>query len=111
MKMSLAAVAAVAGPLVMTPAAAPAMAAPTESALLMCVGSEPIEVTGFGRGQVLQVVGSNDVFVVTFAQLTKSGKVVFNNPGLTSGPDIITCTTTTPSETSFLFRGFFTPRS
>ncbi len=110
MKNVLAVVAAVAGPLVLAAATAtPVMAAPTESATLKC-GSTEYEVTGFGRGQVLQVVGSNSVFVVTFAQLAESGKVVFDNPGLTSGGDIVTCTTTSPLGTSFIFRGFFTPR-
>ena len=109
--MTLVAVAAVAGPLVLTAAAAPAVAAPTESALLTCAGSDPVAVTGFGRGQVLQVVGSNEVFVVTFAQL-ESGRVVFNNPGLADARDVVACTTTSPiSGTSFTFRGFFTPRS
>lgn len=110
MKTKLAAVAALAGPLVLTVAtAAPVMAAATESASLQC-GSAEYEVTGFGRGQVLQVVDSNDVFVVTFAQLG-SGQVVFNNPGLADAGHIVTCTTTAPSGTPFIFRGFFTPRS
>ena len=85
------------------------MAAPTDSAVLEC-GSTEYEVTGFGRGQVLQVVDNNDVFVVTFAQLSESGRIVFNNPGLSDGGDIVTCTTTTPLGTDFLFQGFFTPR-
>lgn len=109
MKMRLAAVAAIAGPLSLISAAAPAVAAPTESAELDC-GSAQYEVKGFGRGQVLRVVGSNSNFVVTFAALA-SGKVVFDNPGLTSGGDIVSCTTTTPAGTAFSFRGFFTPRS
>ena len=111
MKLTLAAVAALAGPLVLTgAAAAPAGAAPTESALLTCAGLDPVAVTGFGRGQVLQVVGSNEVFVVTFAELA-SGRVVFDNPGLVDARDVVTCTTTSPvSGTAFTFRGFFTPR-
>lgn len=110
MKMGLAAVAAIAGPLLLTAAAAPAVAAPTASAALKC-GSAQHEVTGFGRGQVLQVVGSNDVFVVTFAQIA-SGRVVFDNPGLADAGDVVTCTSTAPvSGTSFVFRGFFTPRA
>lgn len=112
MRMTLAAVAAVAGPLVLTAAAAPAVAAPTESAPLTCDGSTSVEVTGFGRGQVLQVVGSNSVFVVTFAQLKDSGAVVFNNPGLATGASIVECTATSPvgAKRPFVFRGFFTPR-
>lgn len=66
MRTRLTAVAAIAGPMVvLTTAAAPAMASPTESAQLDC-GTVQYEVTGFGRGQVLQVVGSNSNFVVTF---------------------------------------------
>ncbi len=110
MNMRLAAVAATVGSCVLGVAAAPAVAAPTESALLRCDGSAPVEVTGFGRGQVLQVVGSNSVFVVTFAQLEDSGRIVFNNPGMPNGGDIVTCTTTSPSGTDFTFQGFFTPR-
>ncbi len=114
MKMTLA-IAAVAGPLVLTAAAAPAVAAPTESALLTCVGSDPVAVTGFGRGQVLQVVGSNSVFVVTRAQITSgpsTGLVVFDNPGLASSTDVVECTATSPVGLmrSFVFQGFFTPR-
>lgn len=107
--MRLAVVAAIAGPLSLTAAAVPAVAAPTGPAPLTC-GSEQYEVTGFGRGQVLQVVGSNRVFVVTRAQLA-SGPVVFDNPGLANGAGIVDCTATSPiSGTSFIFRGFFTPR-
>lgn len=110
MRTIRAAVAAVAGTVVLTAAAAaPALAAPTDAATLTC-GSAQYEVTGFGRGQVLQVVGSNAVFVVTFAQLAASGRVVFDNPGAGHGADVVTCTTTTPSGTAFRFRGFFTPR-
>lgn len=109
-RMTLLAVAAVAGPLVLTAAAAPAVAAPTEFAPLTCDGVTPLEVTGFGRGQVLQVVGGNRVFVVTFARLEESGAVVFDNPGSSNRGDIVTCTTTSPSGTGFTFRGFFTPR-
>ncbi len=110
MRTRLAAVAAIAGLMVvLTTAAGPAMASPTESAQLDC-GSVRYDVTGFGRGQVLQIVGSNSNFVVTFAELA-SGKVVFNNPGMTDADDIITCTTTTPGTgTFFTFRGFLTPR-
>ncbi len=110
MRTRLTAVAAIAGPMVvLTTAAAPAMASPTESAQLDC-GTVQYEVTGFGWGQVLQVVGSNSNFVVTFAELA-SGEVVFNNPGMTDADDIITCTTTTPgTKTFFTFRGFLTPR-
>ena len=108
MKMRLAAVAATVGPLVLGVVAPPAVASPTESALLKCRGSAPVEVTGFGRGQVLQVVGTNSVFVVTFAQLKDSGQVVFDNPGMTSSADVVRCTTTSPSGTSFIFQGFFT---
>ena len=111
MNRTLAAVAAVAGPLALTAAAAaPAAAAPTGSAELVCAGLEPVLVTGFGRGQVLQVVGSNAVFVVTSAALA-DGSVVFDNPGLADADDVVTCTTTSPvSKASFTFRGFFTPR-
>ena len=110
MNIRPAAVAVMAIPLALIAAAAPAMGAPTESALLVCEGSAPVAVTGFGRGQVLQVVGSNDVFVVTFAEL-ESGRIVFNNPGLADAGDVVTCTTRSPvSGTSFIFAGFFTPR-
>ena len=84
MTTRLFAVAATVAPFILGVAAPPAVASPTESALLKRRGSAPVEVTGFGRGQVLQVVGSNSVFVVTFAQLKDSGQVVFDNPGMTA---------------------------
>jgi hypothetical protein len=108
MNTRLFAVAATVAPLVLGAVAPPAAASPTESALLKCRGSAPVEVTGFGRGQVLQVVGTNSVFVVTFAQLKDSGQVVFDNPGMTTSADVVRCTTTSPSGTSFIFQGFFT---
>jgi hypothetical protein len=110
MRTRLGAVGAIAGPIVVLAAtAAPALATPTESAQLDC-GAVQYEVTGFGRGQVLHVVGSTSTFVVTFAQLA-SGRVVFDNPGLADARDVVTCTTTSPvTGTSFMFRGFFTPR-
>lgn len=86
-----------------------AFGAETQSADLLCGGTKFV-VTGFGRGEVLHVVGSNANFVVTFAQIVSSGRVVIDIPGQT-GVDVITCTTTTPSGTDFTFKGFFTPRS
>jgi hypothetical protein len=74
------------------------------------VGQTQYEVTGFGRGQVLKVVDSPSNFVVTYAQLG-GGQVLFDNPGQRDAGDIVTCTTTAPSGTSYTFRGFFTPRS
>lgn len=111
MRTRLAAAAAIAGPLILAAGAGPAMAAQTDSATLTC-GTQSFEVTGFGRGQVLQVVGSNGVFVVTFAQLEDSGTVVFDNPGLATGASIVECSATSPvgAKRPFVFRGFFTPR-
>ena len=89
---------------------ASASAATTASARLDC-GSVHFEVTGFGRGQVLHVVGSESRFIVTKATLDSSGQVVFAAPGLAEGANIVTCTTTSPigEERSFTFEGFFTP--
>ncbi len=91
--------------------AGPAHAAATDSSVLTC-GATSYEVTGFGRGQVLHVVGGVNVFVVTFAQLVHSDQVVFDNPGLSDVQDLVTCTATSPiSDRTFIFRGFFTPRA
>jgi len=88
--------------------AAPAHAAPTPSAALVC-GTTTVDVTGFGRGQVLQVVDSTQVFVVTRAEI--AGRVVFDAPGQEGKVDVVRCTTTSPaSGTEFTFSGFFTPR-
>lgn len=89
--------------------AAPAHAAPTASAPLVC-DSRTVEVTGFGRGQVFQVVGSTETFIVTRAEA--AGRLVFDNPGQKGMADIVQCTTTSPvSGTNFTFLGFFTPRT
>lgn len=89
--------------------ASPAVAAPTESAPLDC-GGTVVDVTGFGRGQVLHVVGSTTRFVVTRA--VTGGTVVFEAPGQAGTADLVSCTVTSPgSERQFLFEGFFTPRS
>ncbi len=90
--------------------AGPARAAATDPSVLRC-GATSYEVTGFGRGQVLHVVGGLNQFVVTFAQLADTGRVVFNNPGLSDVQDLVTCTATSPDTgRAFIFRGFFTPR-
>jgi hypothetical protein len=69
------------------------------------------DVTGFGRGQVLHLVGSTEQLVVTFAQRQPSGQVVFDNPGLGDTPDLLTCSTTSPiTGQAFTVRGFLTPR-
>ena len=82
-----------------------AAAAPTESAVLGC-GSNSYTVEGFGRGQVLHVVGSTSNYVVTRAVLG-DGTVVFNSPAKADRPLVI-CTTVTPAGRSFTFTGFFT---
>ena len=87
--------------------AAPAQAAPTASAELTC-GSTAVVVTGFGRGQVLHVVGQETNFVVVRAET--GGTVVFDNPGQAGRTDVVDCTTTTPAGRDFRFAGFFTPR-
>ena len=87
--------------------AAPAQAAPTASAELTC-GSTTVVVTGFGRGQVLHVVGQEASFVVVRAET--GGTVVFDNPGHVGRADVVDCTTTSPSGRDFRFSGFFTPR-
>lgn len=89
--------------------ALPANAAATGSATLRC-GTSQVEVTGFGRGQVLHVSDSTSRFVVTRAEL-ESGQVVFVAPGHTGAEDIVSCTVTSPSGTAFAFDGFFTPVS
>ena len=87
----------------------PAQAAETESSVLKCDNNIKVSVTGFGRGQVLHVVGSNTDFIVTTATLTRTGVTVFDMPGQDSNADIVTCTTTSPSGTRYTFEGFFTP--
>ena len=89
--------------------AAPASAAATEAATLTC-GARSYQVTGFGRGEPLHVVGSTSTFVVTYARLEPSGQVVTDIKGQRAAGDLVTCTTTAPSGTAFTFRGFFTPR-
>jgi hypothetical protein len=86
----------------------PAHAAPTDPATLVCEGREEVQVTGFGRGQVLQLVGSTQTFVVTRA--VTGGVTVFDNPGQARRADLVDCTTTTPRGTDYEFTGFFTPR-
>ncbi len=91
-----------------TALAGPASAAPTEAAPLKC-GATTVLVTGFGRGQVLHVVGEQQRFVVTRAQIGEA--VVFDNPGQAGRDDIVECTATSPlSGRAFAFEGFFTPR-
>lgn len=87
-----------------------AAAAEAPSAVLDCGSNGSYEVTGFGRGESLRVVGTTSNFVVTFARLEPSGVVVMDIPGQQGRADVLTCTTTTPSGTAFTFRGFFTPR-
>lgn len=85
----------------------PAEAAPTASAELRC-GATTVIVTGFGRGQVLHVVGNLQNFVVTRAET--GGQVVFDNPGQAGMADVVACTATSPTGRTFSFEGFFTPR-
>ncbi len=87
------------------------VAAPTDSAPLDCGGGQVFEVAGFGRGQVLHLVGGTKQLVVTFAQRQPSGQVVFDDPGLADAPDVLTCQATSPvTGQAFTFRGFLTPR-
>lgn len=85
--------------------ATPALAAPTESAVLDC-GSTSYTVDGFGRGQVLHVVGSTSNFIVTRAVLA-GGTVFFDSPAAADRP-LVTCKTVTPAGRAFTFTGFFT---
>jgi len=87
----------------------PASAAATESATLTC-GDRSYLVTGFGRGEPLHVVGSTSTFVVTYARLEPSGRVVTDIKGQRGAGDVVTCTATAPGGSAFTFRGFFTPR-
>ncbi|MDP9407332.1 MAG: hypothetical protein M3P95_05535, partial [Actinomycetota bacterium] len=99
-------------PVGLTGLAVPASTGSTDSAPLACGPAGVFEVTGFGRGQVLHLVGGTQQFVVTFAQRQLSGQVVFDNPGLAAAPDLLTCQATSPvSGQVFTFRGFLTPRS
>jgi hypothetical protein len=93
------------GALVLT---TPAHAAPTPSAPLVCDGAA-VDVTGFGRGQVLHVVGTEQRFIVTRAETATAG-VVFEAPGQAGRDDVVSCSVTSPSGREFLFEGFFTPR-
>ena len=90
----------------------PALAAPTASAPLDCGAAGGYVVDGFGRGQVLHVVDSTVEFIVTRAQAVVNGKpvTVFEAPGLAEAEHVVTCTTTSPTGTSYVFDGFFTPR-
>lgn len=88
--------------------AAPASAAPTASAVLVC-GRSAVPVDGFGRGQVLHVVGSPTNFVVTRAVLA-DGTVVFDSPAAADRTTVV-CTTTAPAGSRYTFTGFFTPAS
>ena len=85
-----------------------AHAAETESATLTC-GPQSFTVTGFGRGEVLHVVGSNANFVVTFAQIEPSGQVIIDVRGHQDRDNTVTCSATTPTGKPYTFRGFFTP--
>ena len=92
-----------------TLAVGPAAAAETQSAPLVCDNGRTATVTGFGRGQVFHVVGTNENYVVTSARLS-TGELLFEAPGAERGrTNLVTCTTTSPvSGTSYVFRGFFT---
>lgn len=91
--------------LVLGASAAPALAAPTDSAVLDC-GESAFVVDGFGRGQVLHVVGSTSNFIVTRAEV--GGTVVFDSPSR-ADRTLVTCTTVSPgSNKAFTFTGFFT---
>ena len=86
----------------------PALAGTTASAPLVC-GDRTVEVTGFGRGQVLQAVDGTSRFVVTRA-VSGDAPPVFDNPGQAGGDDVVECTATSPtSGRTFVFEGFFTP--
>lgn len=85
----------------------PAQAASTDSADLVC-GDTTVTVSGFGRGQVLHVVGQAGTFIVTRA--ASGDDVLFEAPGQAGKADIVTCATTSPSGRAFMFQGFFTPR-
>ena len=85
--------------------ATPALAAPTESAVLDC-GSSSYTVNGFGRGQVLHVEASKSKFVVTRAVL-EDGTVAFDSPSAADRP-LVTCATVTPDDKAYTFTGFFT---
>jgi hypothetical protein len=68
-------------------------------------------VTGFGRGEALHVVGTNQNFVVTYARLEPSGQVVTDIAGQRDRADLLTCTTVSAlSGTQYTFKGFLTPR-
>jgi hypothetical protein len=87
-----------------------ATAAEKEQAVLTC-GNQQYLVSGFGRGQVLHVVGSTSNYVVTYARLEPDGPVLTDIKGQRDKRDIVTCTATSPlSGRSFTFKGFFTPR-
>lgn len=89
-------------------AAGPAAAGETAAAPLVC-GNTTYSVTGFGRGQALHVVGSNQNFVVTRAQLS-TGEVVFEAKGQQKNESKVECTAKSPeSDRTFIFEGFFTP--
>src|SRR5687767_15097933 len=83
-------------------------AKPTEEATLYC-GSQQYTVSGFGRGEVLHVSGSNLNYVVTYARVEPNGPVVIDIKGQQDKTDVVTCTVTTPFGTTFTFKGFFTP--
>ena len=84
-----------------------AHAAQTEASELKCPGTT-VSVTGFGRGEVMHVVGSNANFVVTSA-VNAAGQTLIDVPGQRDRSRIVTCTTTSPWGTDYTFEGFFTP--
>ena len=90
-----------------------ANAKPTEEAVLTC-GDQEFLVSGFGRGNVLHVSGSTTNYVVTFAQVESEpdGPIIIDIKGQRDKEDIITCSATSPiTSRTFIFQGFFTPRS
>jgi hypothetical protein len=84
-----------------------AEAADTEAADLLC-SDGAVRVTGFERGEVLHVVGSNRNFIVTSA-VNATGQTVFDIPGHRNRAGIVTCAATTPAGKDYTFQGFFTP--
>lgn len=87
---------------------ASAHAAQTEASTLSCANGVSVSVTGFGRGEVLHVVGSTSNFVVTSAVNDLTGQTVIDVPGQNRN-NVVACKTITPSGTHYTFKGFFTP--
>lgn len=81
------------------------------SASLACGRDGAYTVSGFGRGDALQLTTDTSNFVVVYGVNRDTGEVLMDAPGQRAREDILSCTVTSPvTGTRLLLEGFLTPR-